>query len=59
LILDFLRALKEGTDKSEYQTPEDFRIVSDEEVGRISDWMSDLQYAIMRDGRGEGGLFRT
>jgi len=48
LTRDFLHALKESANKSERQTSEDFHILNHGEVERISDWLSDIHYAIMR-----------
>ena len=49
LVLDFLRGLKESTDKSVCHNAEEFCIVGHKEVRRIADWLSDVLYAIMRD----------
>lgn len=53
LSLESLRALKEGMgiDRSEHKTSEGFRVIGHEEVGLISDWMSDLCYAVKDKGR--------
>lgn len=51
LSLDSLRALKEGIgmDRSEHETFEGFRVIGNEEVGLMSDWMRSLCYTIMRE----------
>jgi hypothetical protein len=55
LTRSFLQELKESEIKSDNHNSEDFRIVPYKKLERMSDWLNDMHYAMMRDdvGRGE------
>lgn len=59
LTRNFLRELKESTAKEDSQNPEDFRLLNHKEVERMSDWLTDMHYAIMRDSSCRGVQSQT